>query len=177
MDVLGSRLRKAISPMYVKPSHHWPEPDHRMKLTAYTNYALRTLQYAALHAPGLVRIGEVARAHGISRAHITKVVHDLGRAGYLATVRGRGGGFRLARPAAKIVVGEVIRLTEGPVEIVECFNPLTNTCPLIGLCRLSKALQDAAAAFFAVLDGLTVADIAANRGALLARLAPVEAMA
>ncbi|SEA15544.1 RrF2 family transcriptional regulator [Rubrimonas cliftonensis] len=141
-----------------------------MKLTAYTNFALRTLQLAALRAPGLTRVEEVSQAHGLSRAHITKVVHELGRAGYLETLRGRGGGFRLARPAAEISVGEVVRLTEGPIELVECFNPSSNTCPLLGVCRLSLKLHEATAAFFAVLDGLTIADIAANRGALLERL-------
>ncbi len=141
-----------------------------MRLTAYSNFALRTLQMAALRAPGLVRIDEVAQAHGLSRAHITKIVHELGRAGYLETQRGRGGGFRLARPAQEIVVGDVVRLTEGPIELVECFNPSTNTCPLLGVCRLSAALREATRAFFAVLDKLTIADIAANRGALLDRL-------
>ena len=141
-----------------------------MRLTAYSNFALRTLQLAALRAPALARIDDVAQVHGLSRAHITKIVHELGRAGYLETQRGRGGGFRLARPAAQIVVGDVVRLTEGPIELVECFNPATNTCPLLGVCRLSSALREATRAFFAVLDRLTIADIAANRGALLDRL-------
>jgi Rrf2 family nitric oxide-sensitive transcriptional repressor len=141
-----------------------------VKLTSYSNYALRTLQLAAVRAPALTKVDEVARAHGISRAHITKIVHDLGRAGYLQTVRGRGGGFRLARPAGEIVVGEVIRLTEGPLDVVECFDAGTNTCPLRGVCRLSVKLQEATHAFLAVLDALTIADIAANRGDILARI-------
>jgi len=141
-----------------------------MKLTSYSNFALRSLQLAALRHPGLTRIDEVALAHGLSRAHITKIVHELGRAGYLETVRGRGGGFRLARPAERITVGEVVRLTEGPVELVECFNPSTNTCPLLGVCTLSTALREATHAFFAVIDKLTIADIARNRGPLLSRI-------
>lgn len=145
-----------------------------MRLTSYTNYALRTLQLAALRAPGLARVDDVARAHRISRAHINKIVHELGRAGLIETVRGRSGGFRLARPAEKITVGEVVRLTEGPLELVECFAPETNTCPLRGVCRLSSGLHRALSAFFEVLDDLTVADIAANRDALLARLEPLS---
>lgn len=141
-----------------------------MKLTAYSNFALRSLQLAALRAPELTRVDEVAKAHGLSRAHITKIVHELGRAGVIETVRGRGGGFRLARPADRITVGEVVRITEGPVELVECFNPSTNTCPLLGLCHLSVKLREATAAFFAVLDKVTIADIAANKGPLLARI-------
>ena len=142
-----------------------------MKLTSYTNYALRSLQFAALHAPDLVRVDDVVRVHGLARPHIVKIVHALGQAGYLQTVRGRGGGFRLARPADQINVGAVVRLMEGPLDIVECFNPEQNTCPLIGICRLSRALQTATQAFLAVLDDLSIADIAANRGALLDRIA------
>ena len=145
-----------------------------MKLTSYSNYAMRSLQLAALKAPELVRIDDVARIHNLSRPHIMKIVHELGKAGYLETVRGRGGGFRLARPAEEIVVGDVIRITEGPMDVVECFNPDRNTCPLMGICVLSRKLQEATAAFMAVLDGLTVADIAANRGQLLDRIAPLE---
>ncbi|MEL6264353.1 MAG: Rrf2 family transcriptional regulator [Pseudomonadota bacterium] len=145
-----------------------------MKLTAYSNYALRCLQLAALKAPALIRVDDVVRVHGLARPHIVKIVHELGRAGLVETQRGRGGGFRLARPAADIVIGDVVRLTEGPLELVECFNPTTNTCPLIGICKLSRALQEATRAFMAVLDDLTVADIATNRDQLLARIAPIE---
>ena len=145
-----------------------------MKLTAYSNYALRSLQLAALKAPDLIRVDDVVKVHGLARPHIVKIVHELGRAGYLETQRGRGGGFRLAKAAEDIVVGNVIRLTEGPLELVECFNPDANTCPLIGVCKLSRALQKATRAFMAVLDDLTLADIASNRGELLARIAPLE---
>lgn len=141
-----------------------------MRLTSYSNYALRSLQLAALREPGLTRVDEVARAHRLSRAHITKLIHELGRAGLIETVRGRGGGFRLARPADRITVGEVVRLTEGAAGLVECFTPDTNTCPLIGICHLSRKLDEAVRAFFAVLDGVTIADIAGNRVPLLERI-------
>lgn len=145
-----------------------------MKLTGYTNYALRSLQLAALHAPALVRVDDVVKVHGLARPHIVKIVHELGQAGYIETVRGRGGGFRLGRPAEQIAIGEVVRLTEGSMDIVECFNSETNTCPLMGICRLSSALRQATDAFLAVLDDLTLADIAANRGELLGRIAPLQ---
>ncbi|EAP79766.1 MULTISPECIES: Rrf2 family transcriptional regulator [Alphaproteobacteria] len=145
-----------------------------MKLTSYTNFALRSLQLAALKEPDLIRVDDVVRVHGLARPHIVKIVHELGRAGYVATQRGRNGGFRLARPAEDIVIGDVVRLTEGPLDLVECFNPERNTCPLIGICKLSRALQEATGAFMAVLDNLTLSDIASNRGDLLARIAPLE---
>lgn len=145
-----------------------------MKLTSYSNYALRSLQLAALKSPGLVRVEDVAKIHNLSRPHIMKIVHQLGKAGYLETVRGRGGGFRLARPPELITVGDVIRITEGPLDVVECFNREKNTCPLIGICILSRKIQEATAAFMAVLDDLTIADIASNRGQLMDRIAPLE---
>lgn len=144
-----------------------------MKLTSYTNYALRTLQMAALRSPTLSRVADVVQVHGMARPHVAKIVHELGRAGYLHTVRGRGGGFRLSRPADTIIIGDVVRLTEGPLDVVECFNPNTNTCPLIGICKLSRAIQTATRAFFAVLDDLTLADIASNRAQLLERIVPL----
>lgn len=145
-----------------------------MKLTGFTNYALRSLQLAALRHPTLVRVDDVVKIHGLARPHIVKIVHELGRAGFIETQRGRGGGFRLGRPADEIVVGDVVRLTEGPMELVECFNPDTNTCPLIGICRLSRAIQKATRAFMEVLDDLTLADIVANRQQLLDRIVPLE---
>lgn len=145
-----------------------------MKLTAYSNYALRSLQLAALKSPDLIRVDDVVKVHGLARPHIVKIVHELGRAGYLETQRGRGGGFKLAKPAEDIIIGDVVRLTEGPLELVECFNPDVNTCPLIGICKLSRALQKATRAFMDVLDDLTLADIASNRGELLARIIPLE---
>lgn len=145
-----------------------------MKLTAYSNYALRSLQLAALRSPELVRVDDVVKVHGLARPHIVKIVHELGQAGFLETRRGRGGGFTLALPAEEIVVGDVIRLTEGPLDLVECFNPEKNTCPLIGICKLSRALKEATKAFMAVLDDLTLADIASNKSELLSRITPIE---
>lgn len=145
-----------------------------MRLTSYTNYALRTLQLAELRGPSLVRVDDVVRVHKLARPHIVKIVHELGREDFLITVRGRNGGFKLARPADQITVGEVVRITEGPLDLVECFNPDTNTCPLIGICVLSAKIQEATRAFMAILDDLTIADISGNKQQLLDRIAPIE---
>jgi Rrf2 family transcriptional regulator, nitric oxide-sensitive transcriptional repressor len=143
----------------------------QMHLTQYSTFALRTLQYVALRDPALVTVEDVSRAHRISKAHLVKVSHELGQRGYIQTVRGRNGGMRLARPADHITVGEVLRWTEGPLELVECFNPATNTCPLEGVCHLSRGIQRALRAFLSVLDDMTIADITLNRSILLDRLA------
>jgi Rrf2 family nitric oxide-sensitive transcriptional repressor len=141
-----------------------------MRLTSYTNYTLRVLMVAAARSPLLTTIQEVADGFGISKAHLVKCVHQLGSWGYLETVRGNGGGFRLARPAGEIGIGEVVRRTEEGFTIVECFDRETNTCPLIDGCRFGSALQRATAAFLAVLDELTLADVTENGGELLGLL-------
>lgn len=141
-----------------------------MKLTSYTNYALRSMQMAAIRAPALVRVDDVVNAHRLSRPHVVKIVNELGREGFIETVRGRHGGFRLANPPEEIRVGDVVRFTEGDLDLVECFNPEKNTCPLIGACKLSAEIQRATRAFMAVLDDLTIADISANKDELLGRL-------
>ena len=111
-----------------------------MRLTSYSNFSLRTLMVAAMRAPKLSTVQQVADAFGISRAHLVKCVHQLGQWGYLENLRGNHGGFRLARPAAEITIGEIVRRTEEGFDLVECFSPETASCPLVGRCRLSTAL-------------------------------------
>lgn len=138
-----------------------------MRLTSYSNFSLRILMVAAMRAPRLSTVHEVADAFGISRAHLVKCVHQLGQWGYLVNVRGNRGGFRLARPAETITLGEIVRRTEDGFDLVECFDPVTATCPLVGRCRLSVALRIARDVFLAELDRMTVADVTENRGEIL----------
>ncbi len=133
-----------------------------MQLTFFSDYALRVLIHTAAHPEGRGTSGQVASAFGISRHHVVKVVNELQHLGYLETTRGRSGGFRLARPAEAIRLGEVVRLTEGNLALVECFDPALNTCPLSPACGLKRALGEAFDAFFAVLDGYTLADLVAQ---------------
>jgi Rrf2 family nitric oxide-sensitive transcriptional repressor len=128
-----------------------------MRLTRYTDYALRTLIYVGLHEPEQSSIAAIARAYGISENHLTKVVHQLGRLGLIRTIRGRGGGLRLAKPPGEIVVGAVVRQTEDDLALVECFGG--GNCPITASCRLRRVLGEALAAFLAVLDGYTLADL------------------
>ncbi|GJE69254.1 Rrf2 family transcriptional regulator [Methylorubrum podarium] len=128
-----------------------------MRLTRYTDYALRTLIYVGLREPQQSSIAEIARAYGISESHLTKVVHQLGRLGLIRTIRGRGGGLRLAKPPAEIVVGAVVRATEDDLALVECFSGAS--CAITAPCRLRRALGEALAAFLAVLDRHTLADL------------------
>lgn len=134
-----------------------------MRLTVYTDYSLRLLMYLAVRPDGLATIGEIADAYGISRHHLTKVAHRLGVAGYVETVRGKGGGLRLARPADGIGVGEVVRHAEPDMALVPCFEPVCAPCPIVPACGLRGALYEARQAFFSVLDRYTVADVVARR--------------
>ena len=130
-----------------------------MRLTDYTDYTLRVLIYCASNPARRVTISEIADAYAISRNHLTKIVHELGRQGVLETVRGRGGGLRLLRAPSQITVGEVVRAAEADFALVECFDRRTNRCRLTPHCRLRRALKRALDAYLAELDGVTIEDI------------------
>ncbi len=138
-----------------------------MRLTRYTDYAMRVLlycagQFARSGAEGgdqLASIAQIARAYGISQNHLMKVVNDLVNAGYLESVRGRNGGIRLARPADQINVGALVRHTEDGFDLLEC-----GSCIIAPACGLTGVMAEALAAFMAVLDGYSLADVMARKG-------------
>lgn len=136
-----------------------------MRITAYSDYSLRLLMYLAVAPEGRGTISEVAERYDISRAHVMKVAHQLGKAGYVETIRGRSGGLRLARPAEVIRVGEVLRLTESDFNMVPCFES-GKLCVITPSCVLKRALAEATRAFLSTLDGYTLADLAAPEAAL-----------
>lgn len=135
----------------------------KMQLTSFTDYALRTLLYLAVktsQGERLVPIAEVSAAYGISNHHLTKVANLLAREGLVNAVRGRGGGLQLARPAADITVGAVVRACEPNLDLVECFDRAHNTCPIVPACGLARVLADAREQFLARLDACTLAELA-----------------
>ena len=141
-----------------------------MRLTVYTDYALRMLMYLALKDDGLATIEEIAQSYGISKNHLMKVAHQLGVAGYVDTVRGRHGGLRLAKPAKAIGLGEVVRHTEPDMAIVMCFEPINADCAILPYCVLRKALEKARTAFFEALDDYNLSDLVKPRVSLQAML-------
>jgi Rrf2 family nitric oxide-sensitive transcriptional repressor len=145
-----------------------------MQITRYSDYSLRVLIYLAVRSDRLATIEEIAQAYGISKAHLMKVVHQMGRAGFLETVRGRGGGFRLARAPEDITVGDVIRYTEEKMDLVECFDPATSHCRIEPVCGLRGVLEAALDAFLKTLDRYTLADLVARRRKPLDRLLSVS---
>jgi Rrf2 family nitric oxide-sensitive transcriptional repressor len=142
-----------------------------MRLTAYTDYSLRVLIYLALNPDRRPTIAEVASRYAISKAHLMKVVHQLGLKGYIETVRGKSGGLRLARPTHDITVGEVVRGMEPDMALVACFSETAAPCVIAPACRLKGKLNEARLAFLKVLDDCTLAELMGNREALTVLLA------
>jgi Rrf2 family nitric oxide-sensitive transcriptional repressor len=140
-----------------------------MRLKSYTDYALRVLMHLAAQPDRLSSIAVIARTYRISHNHLTKVVHDLRKEGFLTAVRGRSGGVRLARPAAEISVGDVVRHTEGTFDLVDC-----GSCVIAPACALTAALHEARRAFMTVLDGYSLADLVDRKAAFRELLASFE---
>lgn len=130
-----------------------------MHLTNFTDYSLRILMYVGAKGDTLTTIDEIAGSYDISRNHLMKVVSRLSQLGYLETVRGKGGGMRLAQLPERINLGRLVRQTEEDLAIVECFKGNDETCCIEPTCVLAKALKKALAAFMTVLDGYTLADL------------------
>jgi Rrf2 family nitric oxide-sensitive transcriptional repressor len=150
-----------------------------MKLTSYTDYALRTLMYLALNRDRLVTIQDIADAHHIAKNHLSKIVHQLGILGLVQTVRGRNGGLRLGREPSAINLGEVVRSTESDFFIAECFDPDKPGCIYSASCALKGVLGRANVAFLGVLDDVTLDTLigpADRKGGarMPAELAPVQ---
>ncbi len=133
-----------------------------MRLTTFSDYTLRVLMYLALHPNRFVTIPEIAVAFGVSTNHLMKVVQQLAAAGDVVTLRGPHGGLRLGRPANAISVGSVIRASEPDMALTPC-----SECIIQPACGLTGALDQALAAFMAVLDAYTVADLVGRRNTLV----------
>ena len=130
-----------------------------MRLTSFTDFALRALMRLAGEPTRSFATNEIAAEFGISRNHLAKVVRDLANAGFISTQRGAGGGFALARSPQSITLGEVVRALEGEA-LVECFRVDGGSCVLTPRCRLKAKLAAAREAFLRELDATTLAECA-----------------
>lgn len=129
-----------------------------MRLTNFSDYALRMLMYAAASSGRLITIEETSRVFNVSRTHLNKVANALTRSGYLKAIRGRSGGLVLGRQPEMIRIGDVVRLTEPDFALVECFAT-GNQCVLTRCCKLSGMFGEAMASFQNTLDRYTLADV------------------
>ena len=135
-----------------------------MKLTNYTDYSLRVLIFLATkNSNELVNIKDIADTYSISKNHLMKVIYELGKLGYVETIRGRNGGIRLGKAPEQIKIGEVIRKTEDDFNLVECFNKEKNNCILSPNCGLKHVLNKALSAYLSVLDQYTLQDVIFNQ--------------
>lgn len=134
-----------------------------MRLTNYTDYSLRVLIYlASKKQDELSNITEIAEAYGISRNHLMKVIHELGKMGVIQTIRGRNGGIKLALPPEEVNIGKIVRQTEDDFNLVECFGDGPSNCVISPVCGLKHVLNRALSSYLAVLDEYTLADIIRN---------------
>jgi Rrf2 family nitric oxide-sensitive transcriptional repressor len=134
-----------------------------MRLTTFTDYSLRVLIYVATRPGERTTIAAIAQAFDVSEHHLTKVVHFLGKCGWLSNARGRGGGLELAVAPGAINIGQVVRQTEGRDIPAECFEPGNNACTITRACRLKGVLEEAVKAFYGVLDRYTLEDLVQHR--------------
>ena len=132
-----------------------------MRLTNQTNYAVRMLMYCAAK-DGPSTVGEIADFYRLPQPFLFKIAKALTASGFLVARRGRKGGISLSRPASAITLGTVVREMEANFELAECFRDDDVTCPLVMTCGLNRSLHEALDAFFAVLDGTTIADLTAQ---------------
>lgn len=138
-----------------------------MQLTLFSDYSLRVLLYLAVRRERIVTVAELSQAYGVSKNHLVKVTQGLLAQGLVESVRGRGGGLRLAREPGQINIGQVVRATEPHQHLVECFDTQTNTCPIDGQCGLKGALLKARKAFFHELEQYSLADFLPRQQKLL----------
>lgn len=146
-----------------------------MRLTLYADYALRVLIYLGAMQAERATVGDIARSYGVSKNHLMKVVQELGRLGYVETMRGKGGGLRLAQDPADIRLGEVVRHIEPDFNLVQCFGAGKPRCRIEPQCRLRPILAGALGAFLSVLDRHTLAELVEPRGDLFALLSEAAA--
>lgn len=133
-----------------------------MQVSLHADYSLRTLIYLATHPERIVRTQEISEAYGISKHHLVRVVQTLAKSGYVKIHAGRSGGLSLNRDAGQIRLGEVVRVAEPNMRLVECFDRETNTCKIAPACALKGMLSEALDAFVISLNRYTLADILAN---------------
>lgn len=143
-----------------------------MELSRFSDYSLRVLMYAAAREHEKVTLSELTQAYRVSHHHLVKIVHFLGKQGYLSNRRGRSGGIRLGRSPRDIKVGDVIRHTETHFNLVECFDPANDLCKLSPTCRLRGVFREARDAFLDVLDHYTLEDLVMDGKPLLRLLSP-----
>ena len=136
-----------------------------MKLSKKGEYALRSLINLGIAAEmkrKLVQVSELAESEQLPVKFLEQILQALKEAGIVASQRGKFGGYRLARPASKIKIGEVVRLIDGPLAPIGCVSQTAYepcTCPDEAHCGLRMLMVDVRNAIAEILDRYTLADV------------------
>lgn len=141
-----------------------------MEISLYSDYSFRVLMYLALQGQKLVQIKTISEAYRVSENHLVKVVQHLVRLGFVASVRGRSGGIRLAKNPEEIGLGDVFRRTEPSLKLLTCFDGEHNTCPILNVCELHGVFEQALRSFLGELDRQTLADLVGRRMQMISTL-------
>lgn len=134
-----------------------------MQLTVFTDFGLRSLMYLAANPTDKCSVREISEHYGISRNHLVKVVHRLAQLGYILSSKGKGGGITLAHAPETLRLGDLVKSLEPNMDLVECFDPATNTCRVVSSCQLKHYLANANSAFIESLNQHTLADAVKNK--------------
>ena len=134
-----------------------------MQLTIFTDYGLRALMYLAAQPEKICSVREIATHYSISYNHLVKVVHKLSQIGLIVSSRGKGGGLKLAVKPDTLKLGDLVRMLEPNMDLVECFNKETNECRISSACTLKHYLFDAGKSFLESLNRHTLADSVTNK--------------
>jgi len=133
-----------------------------VQISLHADYALRVLIYLGSQPGRVASTVEISEAYGISKHHLVRVVQTLSEHGYLRVTVGRSGGVSLAMAPESIKLGDVVRRAEPNLRLVECFDLPTNTCPIVGACRLAGVLRQALDSFLGTLNRYTLKDLLAD---------------
>lgn len=135
-----------------------------MKISTKGRYAVRVmLDLAMNHTGDCIKVKEIAARQGISEKYLEQIIAVLNKAGYVKSVRGAQGGYRIAKPPEECTVGMILRLTEGSLAPVACLETEKNECERCDTCRTLDVWKELYRAINQVVDNVTIADLAERR--------------
>ena len=155
----------------VKQSRKMLGNEDRMKISTKGRYAVRVMLDLALNNNGeCIKVKEIAARQGISEKYLEQIIAVLNKAGYVKSVRGAQGGYRIAKDPADFTVGMILRLTEGSLAPVACLEEGADICERCDTCETLEVWQELYDAVNKVVDGVTIADLVERRNKRLENL-------
>ena len=132
-----------------------------MKISTKGRYAVRVMMDIAEHDGGdeFVKANQISARQGISAKYLEQIIAILNKAGYVNSVRGAQGGYKLAQPAENYTVGMILRLTEGSLFPVACMDEEINSCSRCNSCEPLEVWKQISDAINNVVDNVTIADL------------------